>query len=1108
MIPRRADSRRTSISLKFEALANSSAQVDSRLNCITTSRSASSLKGKSYDEVMGGGFLSSYLHVVVCILLTITDKLAGWGGLEVVLPVGHTALSGDLEAHVTGGWAGLTGRLQLLERSTDPSGPILSRSSNQIDDELESGQSTADGETDGWSSMGSIPLTWTNSSSLQVRFPCGVITRGGRYGVKLVADVTNSSMAPPQIVELDVRWPSASLNLTPHEIQTYPEGNVTATVTFQTTFCQPALGSILPETWLDLLYCGHSPLGCTFPNSTHSQLVYSEQIRGFPTLRYVPLGCQLFGMAGHYALALRPRILDGEPIAATPPKNTLKALWSDKFVFNVHARSIFPCDGHSGVPVLFQYPKCILPTGDRVRLFSRLRADVSSLVPPTSLHYVSEQKVANGKHSLRFDCSLFSERYVEYCFVYVSQSITGAVSDVRMDCVPTLPVLDYETGGWGEWSPWTQCTSTCSGGTRNRYRFCDSPPPRYGAKFCQGHALETETCGVAGAWDCRYYPDTGSGEVPADRPEVKAEIGPGCRCGCIVHLGTGKSRRLIAASSHSCPGRTFWLIQTEKDRSVRLSMEQFRLPCFSQSLKIRDGDSSSGEMLARLSGTPLQVPAIVSSGPSLLIEFNAGDVVTSGEECSGGFLAHASQVERQESNLSRALVAHSTISGGDEEMWTGPGLVNAGLALTLLLAVVASACLGIQYVYRYHKYQLAARQDDMDSFADNNSCGSMPIGRSRATSSTTLLSEVISLQRFRSNKHARLAEEDIEMQDETASKVDEGTELLDKTSNDDELRSDAGSDSEKRPTSLEVPKTPQLPRRQLRLLKNRKFISPVSPVAEGPEDDASGANGGDAGTLKAPKRSKSRAMSRPSASSSQSSTLTNGSSPPSTASISGLPSSKECKEKRNRERMLAGSEFSLNGPDLEMDYYDYNVQNAVPGSYLAMDPAYCLWIPPFAPGVWEEETEFMGGDEETSTKSEKSEEVYKSADSLNFKANDLNRSASNRALNTVIYTTEDDSSTGLVEKAAVESPVKEQEMNGGIENPGASISLGSEYYDLLENEGGIRFADDDEEEEDCSTVLEDLSDVEKEAKDMNIREKDSKSTVIVQVHARSAIYNK
>lgn len=50
---------------------------------------------------------------------------------------------------------------------------------------------------------------------------------------------------------------------------------------------------------------------------------------------------------------------------------------------------------------------------------------------------------------------------------------------------------------------------------------------------------------------------------------------------------------------------------------------------------------------------------------------------------------------------------------------------------------------------------------------------------------------------------------------------------------------------------------------------------------------------------------------------------------------------------------MVGSDLSLTGQDtdLEMDYYDYNVQNtsAVPGSYLGMDPAYCVWIPPFAP---------------------------------------------------------------------------------------------------------------------------------------------------------------
>lgn len=46
----------------------------------------------------------------------------------------------------------------------------------------------------------------------------------------------------------------------------------------------------------------------------------------------------------------------------------------------------------------------------------------------------------------------------------------------------------------------------------------------------------------------------------------------------------------------------------------------------------------------------------------------------------------------------------------------------------------------------------------------------------------------------------------------------------------------------------------------------------------------------------------------------------------------------------------AGSDFSLTGQDvdLEIDYYDYNVVNAgaAPGSYLGMDPAFLVWIPP------------------------------------------------------------------------------------------------------------------------------------------------------------------
>ncbi|KAJ8883140.1 hypothetical protein PR048_014980 [Dryococelus australis] len=223
------------------------------------------------------------------------------------------------------------------------------------------------------------------------------------------------------------------------------------------------------------------------------QVLYSEQVRGYPRRRQVTLKCELFGLAGHYALVLRsaiptlvpvlgndstPAYLKVSPNCAVqcqlqqktecevcqafvlcasvqyspiPQQQNCQvtwltlikelAVWSDKFIFNVHARSIFPCDVlNGGVPVLFEYPACILESGDRVRLFARLRADVTSLAPPTSLRYVAERGVARGAHSLHFDCDLFSERYVEYCFVYVNKAVTGAVTDVRMDCVPTLPV--------------------------------------------------------------------------------------------------------------------------------------------------------------------------------------------------------------------------------------------------------------------------------------------------------------------------------------------------------------------------------------------------------------------------------------------------------------------------------------------------------------------------------------------------------------------------------------------------------------------------------------------------------------------------------------------
>lgn len=51
-----------------------------------------------------------------------------------------------------------------------------------------------------------------------------------------------------------------------------------------------------------------------------------------------------------------------------------------------------------------------------------------------------------------------------------------------------------QDGNWGTWSGWTNCSRACNGGTRIRYRFCDSPSPQYGGKVCEGERLLEEPC--------------------------------------------------------------------------------------------------------------------------------------------------------------------------------------------------------------------------------------------------------------------------------------------------------------------------------------------------------------------------------------------------------------------------------------------------------------------------------------------------------------------------------------------------------------------------------------------------------------------------------------
>nr|XP_049703601.1 uncharacterized protein LOC126056081 [Helicoverpa armigera] len=845
-------------------------------------------------------------------------------------------------------------------------------------------------DDDGRALLATMPLALDAENRMTL--PCGYFSRGGTYYLELISDkdpylpdydnttevkrnidnkvkrdVSDGSLMETgdSVVKswkFDVMWPTANLDVTPEQIQTYPERQVMALLEFPRVVCTPIESSA--DFWLELLYCGHSSGGavlCDGKNtSSHAHVLYSEQMHGFPGRRTMTLRCELFGQAGDYALTLRPAAAAGPQDLATA---FIKADWSEQFVLNVHGGSVFPCG--DGVRVLFQYPECVLEGADRVRVFGR-DAD--------RLRYVAERRVRRGQHTASFDCRLFSERYPEYCFVYVSQAVTGAVADVRMDCLPTMPLsADGGAGGWGAWSAWSACPAPahCSTRTRSRHRFCDSPPPAYGAKLCEGQAVELAAC------ECAARPWAG------DSTMVVAEVGARCRCGCVLHLAP--AARLLAGSARACPARSFWLLQAEEGLVVRLRMEAVRLPCAGQSLRARDGDSLGSPLLASWDGPDSTATAgdvesttdgsgviEIAGGRHILVELRSDDT---SDRCAGGFLAHATQMEP----IRNASAAWASMSGG---LWwrSGGGAREVAVALAAA-AALAALCLALHSAHRTRAYQRAA---DKDSLTDSDACSaSLELGGAASGSRSTLLSEVVgggvSLRRLLPSgktRHTRLRDSDrnsehVEQRDEEDPTTDIEADANDTTSvaSADSVASQATVtpetvSSSSAPVTGNVIHTPSPLRRSHTVsVTNVTAVPQITSPPQSTTDslavemstsvssvsERDSCSEKDRDSMWDKDRSVSRASSSTSAA-----TLTNGWYSPALSGVSAArirDNPKHTKESCNRR--LLRSDLSLTShPEMEIDYYDYEVNNAgsVPGSYLGMDPAFLVWIPPLEEG--------------------------------------------------------------------------------------------------------------------------------------------------------------
>ncbi|XP_048353725.1 A disintegrin and metalloproteinase with thrombospondin motifs 10-like [Sphaerodactylus townsendi] len=64
----------------------------------------------------------------------------------------------------------------------------------------------------------------------------------------------------------------------------------------------------------------------------------------------------------------------------------------------------------------------------------------------------------------------------------------------KRECVPFGTKPEGVDGEWGNWSSWGECSRTCGGGVSSSIRYCDSPRPTIGGKYCLGERKRYRSC--------------------------------------------------------------------------------------------------------------------------------------------------------------------------------------------------------------------------------------------------------------------------------------------------------------------------------------------------------------------------------------------------------------------------------------------------------------------------------------------------------------------------------------------------------------------------------------------------------------------------------------
>ncbi|XP_022358672.1 thrombospondin type-1 domain-containing protein 1 isoform X1 [Enhydra lutris kenyoni] len=312
----------------------------------------------------------------------------------------------------------------------------------------------------------------TNQSQGTLEFECFYFKEAGDYWFTMAPEVADNGTQVghwEQRAFLKVEWPVFHIDL--NRTSKAVEGTFLVGLFTHQPLCFFPVDQ--PDVLVDVIFTNSLPEARTSPGQPLE--IRTSKRTELSQGQWLQFGCAPVGPEAYVTVVLKLFGRDSV-ITSTGPIDL-----AQKFGYKLVMAPELTCE--SGVEVTVLPPPCIFVQGV-ITVFKE-----APRRPGERTIQLAENSLTLGERRTVFNCTLFDMGRNKYCFDFGVPSRSHFSAKER-ECM--LIQRNIET--WGLWQPWSQCSTTCGDGVRERRRVClTSFPSRPG---CPGMSSETSLCSL------------------------------------------------------------------------------------------------------------------------------------------------------------------------------------------------------------------------------------------------------------------------------------------------------------------------------------------------------------------------------------------------------------------------------------------------------------------------------------------------------------------------------------------------------------------------------------------------------------------------------------